>query len=123
MRIEEITIRHLKMAMKAPFKTSFGTVHEKELLLLEVKDVTGTIGWGEAVAFVAPWYTEETLKTTWHILEDFLMPILLHKDIVHPDEVSAMFAPIRRNCMAKARLKELCGIYMHSNRSSHLPML
>ncbi|WP_107926915.1 o-succinylbenzoate synthase [Lysinibacillus parviboronicapiens] len=119
MRIEEITIRHLKMAMKAPFKTSFGTVHEKELLLLEVKDVTGTIGWGEAVAFVAPWYTEETLKTTWHILEDFLMPILLHKDIVHPDEVSAMFAPIRRNCMAKASIEgAVWDIYAQQSKQS-----
>ncbi|KOS66964.1 O-succinylbenzoate synthase [Lysinibacillus contaminans] len=105
MRIEEITIRHLKMAMKAPFKTSFGTIHEKELLLLEVKDVAGTIGWGETVAFVAPWYTEETLKTSWHMLEDFLMPTLLHKEIAHPDEVSKLFAPIRRNCMAKASIE------------------
>ena len=105
MEIEEITIRHLKMSMKAPFKTSFGTIHEKELLLLEVRDVAGTIGWGETVAFVAPWYTEETLKTTWHMLEDFLMPILLHKEIAHPDEVNALFAPIRRNCMAKASIE------------------
>lgn len=105
MRIEEITVRHLKMAMKAPFQTSFGTIYEKELLLLEVKDVAGTIGWGEAVAFVAPWYTEETLKTTWHMLEDFLIPTLLHKDIAHPDEVSVLFSPIRRNCMAKASIE------------------
>ncbi|QDQ01038.1 o-succinylbenzoate synthase [Lysinibacillus fusiformis] len=119
MRIEEITIRHLKMAMKAPFKTSFGTIHEKELLLLEVKDVSGTIGWGEAVAFVAPWYTEETLKTIWHMLEDFLMPTLLHKDIVHPDEVGAMFASIRRNCMAKASIEgAVWDIYAQQTKQS-----
>ncbi|MGN4123887.1 o-succinylbenzoate synthase [Lysinibacillus sphaericus] len=119
MKIEEITIRHLKMAMKSPFKTSFGTIHDKELLLLEVKDLSGTIGWGEAVAFVAPWYTEETLKTTWHMLEDFLMPTLLHKDIVHPDEVSAMFAPIRRNCMAKASIEgAVWDIYAQQTKQS-----
>ena len=105
MKIEEITVRHLKMPMKAPFTTSFGTVNDKELLLLEVKDAAGTIGWGETVAFVAPWYTEETLQTTWHMLEDFLMPALCHKEIAHPDEVSALFAPIRRNCMAKASIE------------------
>lgn len=119
MKIEEITIRHLKMAMKAPFKTSFGTIHEKELLLLEVKDVAGTIGWGETVAFVAPWYTEETLKTTWHMLEDFLMPALLHKEIAHPDEVSALFAPIRRNCMAKASIEgAVWDIYAQQTKQS-----
>lgn len=119
MRLEEITIRHLKMAMKAPFQTSFGTIHEKELLLLEVKDVAGTIGWGEAVAFVAPWYTEETLKTTWHMLEDFLIPTLLHKDIAHPDEVSVLFAPIRRNCMAKASIEgAVWDIYAQQTKQS-----
>lgn len=105
MRIEEITVRHLKMPMKSPFTTSFGTVNDKELLLLEVKDAAGTIGWGETVAFVAPWYTEETLQTTWHMLEDFLMPTLCQKEIAHPDEVSALFATIRRNCMAKASIE------------------
>ena len=50
------------MPMKAPFTTSFGTVDEKELLLIEAKDKSGITGWGETVAFVAPWYTEETLK-------------------------------------------------------------
>lgn len=119
MKIEKITIRHLKMAMKAPFQTSFGTIHEKELLLLEVKDVAGTIGWGETVAFVAPWYTEETLKTTWHMLEDFLMPTLLHKEIAHPDEVSELFAPIRRNCMAKASIEgAIWDIYAQQTKQS-----
>lgn len=119
MRIEEITIRHLKMPMKAPFTTSFGTVAEKELLLLEVKDASGTIGWGETVAFVAPWYTEETLKTTWHMLEDFLMPALLHKDIAHPDEVSALFATIRRNGMAKASIEgAVWDIYAQQTKQS-----
>jgi len=56
-KLEEIIVRHIKMPMKAPFATSFGTIDEKELLLIEAKDQSGTIGWGEAVAFVAPWYT------------------------------------------------------------------
>ncbi|WP_286923312.1 MULTISPECIES: o-succinylbenzoate synthase [Lysinibacillus] len=105
MKLKEIIVRHIKMPMKAPFATSFGTIHDKELLLIEAKDQSGTIGWGEAVAFVAPWYTEETLKTTWHMLEDFLIPILLHKEIGHPDEVSTLFSSIRRNCMAKASIE------------------
>ncbi|WP_342535129.1 o-succinylbenzoate synthase [Lysinibacillus sp. FSL K6-1151] len=105
MRVEKITLRHLKMPMKTPFTTSFGTVDEKELLLVEARDESGITGWGETVAFVAPWYTEETLKTTWHMLQDFLIPILLHKEIGHPDEVNSLFAPIRRNCMAKASIE------------------
>lgn len=119
MKLDQITVRHIKMPMKAPFSTSFGTIDEKEFLLIEAKDQSGTVGWGEAVAFVAPWYTEETLKTTWHMLEDFLIPILLHKEIGHPDEVSTLFSSIRRNCMAKASIEgAIWDIYAQQTKQS-----
>lgn len=119
MKLEQITVRHIKMPMKAPFTTSFGTIDEKELLLIEAIDQSGTKGWGEAVAFVAPWYTEETLKTTWHMLEDFLIPILLHKEVEHPDEISALFSSIRRNCMAKSSIEgAVWDIYAQQTKQS-----
>ena len=105
MKITEITIRHLQMKLKAPFTTSFGTFTNKDFLLLEAKDESGTVGWGESVAFHSPWYNEETLKTNWHMLEDFLIPLILNKDISHPDEVSEIFKPIRKNNMAKSTIE------------------
>jgi o-succinylbenzoate synthase len=105
MKITDITIRHLQMKLKAPFTTSFGTFTNKDFLLLEAKDEDGTIGWGESVAFHSPWYNEETLQTNWHMLEDFLIPLLLNKEINHPDEVSELFAPIRKNNMAKSTIE------------------
>lgn len=105
MKITDITIRHLKMHLKNPFTTSFGTFVDKEFLLLEAKDEKGTVGWGESVAFDAPWYNEETLKTNWHMLEDFLIPMILHKEIQHPDEVSTLFSSIRKNNMAKSTIE------------------
>lgn len=105
MKITDITIRHLQMKLKAPFTTSFGTFTNKDFLLLEAKDQDGTIGWGESVAFHSPWYNEETLQTNWHMLEDFLIPLILNKEINHPDEVSEIFAPIRKNNMAKSTIE------------------
>ncbi|MEH7333498.1 o-succinylbenzoate synthase [Neobacillus drentensis] len=105
MKITDITIRHLKMKLKAPFTTSFGTFTDKDFLLLEARDEDGTIGWGESVAFHSPWYNEETLQTNWHMLEDFLIPLLLKKEMNHPDEVSELFAPIRKNNMAKSTIE------------------
>lgn len=46
MKITEITIRHLQMKLKAPFTTSFGTFSNRDFLVLEAKDESGTIGWG-----------------------------------------------------------------------------
>lgn len=105
MKITEITIRHLQMKLKAPFTTSFGTFTNKDFLLLEARDEDGTVGWGESVAFHAPWYNEETLKTNWHMLEDFLIPLILNKEISHPDEVNEIFEPIRKNNMAKSTIE------------------
>ena len=105
MKFQEITIRDLKMKMKAPFTTSFGTFFDKEFLLLEVTDELGNKGWGESVAFDAPWYNEETYKTNWIVLEDFLIPLLEDKKINHPDEINELFEPIRKNNMAKSTLE------------------
>lgn len=105
MIIQEVMLRQLKMTMKQPFSTSFGTLQDKDFLLLEVKDENGNSGWGESVAFYSPWYSEETVKTTLHMLEDFLIPAILQKQLAHPDEVSQLFSHIRKNNMAKAALE------------------
>lgn len=105
MRIKEVTLRHMQMRLKFPFTTSFGTLQNRDFILLEAKDENGRSGWGESVAFHSPWYSEETMKTNWHILEDFLIPTLLDQEIKHPDEVSELFSNIRKNNMAKSTLE------------------
>lgn len=105
MKLKEVKLRHLKMTMKAPFATSFGSFQDKEFILLEAIDDLGNSGWGESVAFEVPWYNEETFKTNWHMLEDFLIPALLNKEITHPDEVSEIFSSIRKNNMAKSTIE------------------
>lgn len=105
MIIKEVILRQLKMKMKFDFTTSFGTIKDKEFLLIEVKDEHGNSGWGESGAFHAPWYNEETIQTNWHMLEEFFIPALLHKHIEHPDEVSTILSDFRRNYMAKAAIE------------------
>lgn len=105
MKVTEVVLRQMKMKMKSPFTTSFGTFQDKEFLLLEARDETGLCGWGESVAFHSPWYNEETLKTNWHMLEDFIIPNLLKKEIEHPDDVSEVLSYIRKNNMAKSTIE------------------
>lgn len=105
MIIKEINIRRIKMMMKNPFTTSFGTFQEKDFLLLEAIDEHGNTGWGESVAFHSPWYSEETIETNLHMLESFLIPLMIGKEISHPDEVSSLFKAIRKNNMAKSTVE------------------
>lgn len=119
MIIKKITIRKMQMMMKTPFSTSFGTLQEKDFLVLEVTDELGNTGWGESVAFRAPWYTEETLETNLHMIKDFLIPIVIGKDIEHPDEVSTLFAAIRKNNMAKAAVEgAIWDLYAKRNKQT-----
>ncbi|UPT58732.1 o-succinylbenzoate synthase [Geobacillus thermoleovorans] len=103
--IEYVILRHLQMELKAPFTTSFGTFQTKEFILVEAVDCDGVSGWGESVAFSAPWYSEETVKTNWHMLEDFLVPLALAEPIHHPEELAKRFSAIRQNNMAKAAIE------------------
>jgi O-succinylbenzoate synthase len=105
MKVKQVILRHIKMRLKFVFTTSFGSFLDKEFLLLEAKDENGLSGWGESVAFHSPWYNEETIKTNWHILEDFLIPRVLNREIEHPDEISQIFSNIRKNNMAKSTIE------------------
>jgi len=104
-RLQAITLHHLKMPLVTPFRTSFGAFSERELLLVEAVDTDGISGWGEVVPFTAPFYTEETLTTAWHILRDFLIPVLLASPLDHPDSVPQRLAHVQRHHMAKAGLE------------------
>jgi o-succinylbenzoate synthase len=119
MKIVEVIIYQVEMRMKTPFTTSLGTMQNKRFLVLEVKDESGIVGWGEGVAFEEPSYTEETLKTSLHMLEDFLIPKLLGVELTHPDEVYELFRPIRRNNMAKAAIEgAVWDIYAQKTKKS-----
>nr|WP_263324918.1 o-succinylbenzoate synthase [Neobacillus sp. Marseille-Q6967] len=105
MEIKSIVLRHVKMDLLHPFTTSVGTEYDKDFILVEVKSKSGLSGWGESVSIIEPIYNEETVKTNWHMMNDFLIPLLLKEPIQHPDDVSERFKPIRGNYNAKAALE------------------
>ncbi|NHM31303.1 o-succinylbenzoate synthase [Neobacillus terrae] len=118
MSIREVTLHRMVMTLKNPFATSFGTFKEKEFYVIEMEDDTGCIGFGESVAFSSPWYSEETVETNKHMMEKFLIPLLLQDPIQHPNEVSERFKSIRRNNMAKSALEgAVWDLYAKRNNS------
>jgi o-succinylbenzoate synthase len=105
MRISSIQIYVIKMPLKSPFLTHLGAVTDREGIIVKVTDLDGASGYGEGVAFTSPWYTEETVQTSLHMLNDFLIPLLKKNPIQHPKELSKVFQSIRRNNMAKSALE------------------
>ncbi|MEH7272215.1 o-succinylbenzoate synthase [Neobacillus vireti] len=116
MNIAQIRLRVICMPLKSPFHTHLGTVTEREGIIVEVMDSDGVSGFGEGVAFSTPWYTEETVKTSLHILSDVLIPLLKKKQINHPEDAAGLFKKIKRNNMAKAGLEmALWDLYAKKN--------
>ncbi|NEU32583.1 o-succinylbenzoate synthase [bacterium LRH843] len=105
MNLHSVTLYTIQMPLKTPFSTHLGTVQDREAIIIEVTDQEGRKGYGEAVAFSSPWYTEETLKTSYHMLKDFLLPLVKKEEIKHPSEVTPLFERVRRNQMAKASVE------------------
>jgi len=103
MLIEQVGLHVLQMPLKQPFTTSFGTETIRELILVSLT-ADGVTGWGEVVTMAEPLYNYETTKTAWHILEDFLVPMVLGKSFAHPDEMARAWDHIRGHYMAKAGL-------------------
>jgi O-succinylbenzoate synthase len=101
MRIEAITLRELRMELRAPFETSFGITRERRIPLVEVR-ADGVSGWGEITAPEGPFYNYETIDTAWHIVRDFIAPLLLGRKLGSACEVPALLAAIRGHQMAKA---------------------
>jgi o-succinylbenzoate synthase len=104
MKIETIALREIRMRLKAPFETSFGTVHDRRILLVEVV-AEGVSGWGEVTAGETPGYNAETTDTAWHVLTDFLAPALIGKNISQASDLPALMCHIRGHEMAKSGIE------------------
>jgi O-succinylbenzoate synthase len=94
MRLKKITLREIHLPLIAPFQTSFGETSMRRILLVE------TDGDGED-----PFYSYETVETAWHIIRDFLWPMLKGQEIASAAEVWDLLARVRGHNMAKGGLE------------------
>lgn len=101
MKLERITLRELRMHLKAPFETSFGVTQERRILLVEVV-VDGVTGCGEITTLETPSYNSETTDTAWNIFSDHIAPIVVGQNVSTAEELPHLLESIRGHHMAKA---------------------
>lgn len=102
MKLSGVELRRIRIPLVAPFRTSFATETEREVLLVRVLGAE-TEGWGECVAITEPLYSPEYVDGAEQVIRDFLLPRL-------PPEVTAAaldpaFAPVKGHEMAKAAVE------------------
>ena len=105
MKIKEIKLHQLLMTMKNPFTTSFGTQQKRFVTIVEAIDEDGTSGFGECVSGEDPLYSEEFMDATLIALKKYFGPLVINKEISHPNEVWEIYKPFKRNNMAKASIE------------------
>jgi len=106
MRIDQITLREIRLELKEPFRISSGEIRERRILLLELRDSSGAHAWSECVAGEAPNYSPETIDTAWPVIVQHVAPRILGRDIEHPGEINeTLEKDFRGHQMAKAGIE------------------
>src|ERR1700731_12892 len=104
MHLQKLTLREIHLPLVEPFQTSFDTTTLRRILLLETV-VDGATGWGESTAGEDPYYSYETVETAWHILRDYLWPLMKGREFATAAEIWDLFTRVRGHNMAKAGLE------------------
>jgi O-succinylbenzoate synthase len=96
-----VELRRVAMPLVAPFRTSFGVEHTRDVLL--VRWVTPDAeGWGECVAMSGPRYSSEYVDGAADVIRRFLIPALASLCAVDATSAETAFAKIKGHPMAKA---------------------
>lgn len=104
MKIDKVEIRKIFLPYKNSFKTSGWVENGNSGIIIKVYS-EGLIGWGESPVGKEPYYLEETTSTVWSILQEILIPKIIKKNFIKPDEISKTFSSVRGNNFAIAGLE------------------
>jgi o-succinylbenzoate synthase len=104
MKLTGVELRRIQMPLVAPFRTSFGTETNRDILL--VRAVTADAeGWGECVALADPLYSSEYVDGAADVLRRYLIPAIADHPRLDAVAVAPALAAFKGHRMAKAALE------------------
>jgi O-succinylbenzoate synthase len=103
-KLEGVELRRIAMPLVAPFRTSFGTELDREVVLVRVVSEHAE-GWGECVAMSEPLYSSEYVDAAADVIRRFLVPALAALPDVDAHAAERAFARFKGHPMAKAAVE------------------
>ncbi len=107
--IDRVELRRIAMPLVSPFRTSFGSQTERDILLVRVDlaDASGDTseGWGECVALSEPSYSPEYVDGAQHVIIHHLLPRLMASGSIEAADVAPTLAKLHGHPMAKAAIE------------------
>ena len=104
MKLAGVELRRIKLPLVAPFRTSFGTQTDRDILLVRAVTPDGE-GWGECVATEDPLYSSEYIDGAHAVIREYLLPRLFALDDVNAVGVAPALHAIKGHPMAKAAVE------------------
>ncbi|WP_439591005.1 o-succinylbenzoate synthase [Microbacterium sp.] len=102
--LEGFELRVLHLPLVSPFTTSFGTETVREVIVVRALTADGD-GWGEIVSQREPTYSSEYTQGAWDVALRFLIPALLERGTIAPEQIAGALEPVIGHRMAKAGLE------------------
>jgi O-succinylbenzoate synthase len=101
MRIDRVTLTHVRIPLVEPFRISNGEITEKDGILVFV-DADGMTGVGEASPMAGTFYSPETPEGTWDDLKQRIIPAVVSMRPKSLDDVCGVLEAIGGNPFARA---------------------
>ncbi len=104
MRLVAVELRRIALSLVAPFETSFGVQHARDILLVRAVTDVGE-GWGECVAGEEPTYSAEYVDGAQDVTTSHLLPRLFAAGELSAEDVAGLLRPVHGHQMAKSALE------------------
>jgi O-succinylbenzoate synthase len=104
MKIENIELRRIVMPLVRPFRTSFGSVSEREMIVVRVTTADSE-GFAECASETYPLYSPEFLDGCELVIRNHLVPRLQALGDLRAEQVARALEPVKGHPMAKAVLE------------------
>ncbi len=75
--VRAVELVRASLPLRAPFRTAWGELADRDVVLVRVVTAGDVEGWGECAALPVAGYAAETTATAWADLRDRLVPALL----------------------------------------------
>ncbi|WGL60075.1 o-succinylbenzoate synthase [Pigmentibacter sp. JX0631] len=104
LKIKNIEIFKVSIPLLRPFVTSFGSLVQRNIILVKLIDSDGNFGIGEAPVLDYPVYKSEFFSSAYCVLNEIILPFLVGKSFSSPEELDKSLNFIKGNNFAKASL-------------------
>ena len=103
MKIDEISVYHVTMPLKAPWKTSFSVETSIDTVLVRLKSGDAE-GWGEAAPYSVPQFCPEWAAGAFILIRDVFAPLIAGQEVDSGAALQDILGQFKGNTFAKAAI-------------------